>query len=288
MTIGSTAEAGSRMQPGSIGMGMQGDPVSKNIQQQIANAQKKLQEISSDKDLPMEEKMKKRQELQQEISNLNQQLRQHQSEQRRQQQAKQTSMDDMLGGTGRTGAAKAAGRSTGLSQAGMQAVLSADASMKQAHVQGSTAKQMQGRAGVLKAEIKQDAARGDTRKKEAELADLEKKALEATASQMSSLADANQAAAEAAKAEQNSRSDQHAQKAGKADKDQKNSDSRTENDARSGQKAGAADGNPAENVSAGNDGKASKTGVRGQVSEESAAAKPAGQMGIYTPVDIRL
>ena len=43
--------------------------------------------------------MKKRQEIQQEITNLNQQLRQHQIEQRKEQQSKKSSMDDMVAGT---------------------------------------------------------------------------------------------------------------------------------------------------------------------------------------------
>lgn len=293
MTIGSATGAGG-IRPGSIGTGMQNDPVSKNIQQQIADAQKKMQEISSDNNLSLEEKMKKRQELQQEISNLNQQLRQHQTEQRRQQQAKQTSMDDMLGGTSRTGAGQAERQGTGLSQAGMQAVLSADASMKQARVQGSTAKQMQGRAGVLRAEIKQDAARGDTQKKEEELADLEKKAQTATASQISSLAEANRAAEEAAKAEQaeqDSRAGRHDKKAGKADKDQKDSNSRTDHDSRSGQKADTVDEDPAGNAASGNDGKVGITAAGEPVPTartQKAEAAAAGQMGTYTSVDIRL
>lgn len=161
-------------------------------------------------------------------------------------------MDDMLGGTRRTGAGQAERQGTGLSQAGMQAVLSADASMKQARVQGSTAKQMQGKAGVLRAEIKQDAARGDTQKKEEELADLEKKAQAATASQISSLTDANRAAEEAAKAEQDSRAGRHDKKAGKADKDRKDSNSRTDHDSRSRQKADTVDEDPAGNAASGN------------------------------------
>ena len=46
------------------------DSVSKSIQNQIANAQKQLQEISSDKDMSIEEKMKKSQEIQQKITCL--------------------------------------------------------------------------------------------------------------------------------------------------------------------------------------------------------------------------
>ena len=105
--------------------------------------------------------MKKRQEIQQEITNLNQQLRQHQIEQRKEQQSKKSSMDDMVAGTKNTSAKKG----TGLSQAGMRAMISAESSMKQAKVQGSMATQMEGRAGVLESEIKQDAGKGNTEKK---------------------------------------------------------------------------------------------------------------------------
>lgn len=49
--------------------------------------------------------MTKRQELQQQISDLNMQLRQHQVEQRREKQQKQSSFDDLLGGNQKTGVA---------------------------------------------------------------------------------------------------------------------------------------------------------------------------------------
>ena len=95
------------------GMNMKAtDSVSKNIQNQIANAQKQLQELSANKDMSIEEKMKKRQEIQQQITDLNNQLRQHQIEQRKEQQAKKSSMDDMLGGSKKT-APKAGKQSTG-------------------------------------------------------------------------------------------------------------------------------------------------------------------------------
>ena len=87
------------------GMNMKAtDSVSKNIQNQIANAQKQLQDISGNKDMSIEEKMQKRQEVLQEITDLNNQLRQHQMEMRKEkQQAKGSSMNDMLGGGGRLG-----------------------------------------------------------------------------------------------------------------------------------------------------------------------------------------
>lgn len=188
---------GSNTQAGTMGMAQANDPVSKNIQNQIAKAQQKLRDLSSDEELSSEEKRKKRQEIQQEITNLNQQLRQHQMEQRKEQQRKASSVDDSMAGTKNTSAEKG----TGLSQAAVQAMISADFSMKQAKVQGSTAAQMEGRAGVLQSEIRQDAGKGSSEKKEEELADLQAKAQSAAASQMSVLSDVKKSVEEAAKAD---------------------------------------------------------------------------------------
>lgn len=194
--------AGGGVQAGNVGM--QNDSVSKNIQNQIANAQKQLQDLSANQEMTLEEKMKKRQEIQQEITNLNQQLRQHQIEQRKERQSKSSSVDELLGGKQNTG--KAGNKGNGLSQASMQAMISADSSMKQAQIQGNVATRMEGRAGVLKAEIKQDAG-GNTEAKEVELAEAEQKAMSAAASQMNTLADANETMEKAAKADQGNKTD---------------------------------------------------------------------------------
>ena len=193
---------GTNTQAGGINMMQSNDSVSKNLQSQIANAQKQLQEISENKEMSLEEKMKKRQEIQQQIADLNNQLRQHQIEQRKEQREKKASMNDMLGGNQRT-VSKAGKQATGLSQASMKAMISADSAMAQAKVQGSVATKMEGRAGVLTAEIKLDQARGnDVEKKKEELAEVEKKAIEAESAQMNTLADANKEIEEAAKADQ--------------------------------------------------------------------------------------
>ena len=90
MTIGtvSGANAAAASFKAPLDMDQTTDSVSKNIRDQIANAQKQLQEISSNKEMSVEQKMKRRQEIQQQISDLNNQLRQHQIEQRKQQQEK--------------------------------------------------------------------------------------------------------------------------------------------------------------------------------------------------------
>ena len=188
---------GANTQMGQMGMNQATDSYSRNIQSQIANAQKQLQELSSNEEMTLEEKMKKRQEIQQQISDLNMQLRQHQAEQRKEkQQAKASSMDDMIGGT----KSKAGEKGIGMSQASMTAMISADTSIKQAKVQGSVATSMEGRAGVLESEIKNNHGADVTKKKE-ELADVTQKAQAATASQMNTLAETNKAMEEAAVAE---------------------------------------------------------------------------------------
>ena len=198
---------GENTQMGQMGMNRATDSYSRNIQNQITNAQKRLQELSSNEDMTLEERMKKRQEIQQQISDLNMQLRQHQMEQRRaamggqgKQQTKGSSMGDLLGGTGNAGNTKAGSKSAGLSQASMTAMISADRAIKQARVQGSVATKMEGRSGVLQSEIKMDQAiGGNTQKKEEELAEVEQKAQAAASSQFSTLADANRTMEEAAK-----------------------------------------------------------------------------------------
>ena len=259
--------SGTNTQTGTMGMTQGNDSVSKNIQNQIANAKQKLQDLSSNEEMSLEDKMKKRQEIQQEINNLNQQLRQHQIEQRKEQQSKNSSsMDDMVAGTNNTSKKKG----TGLSKASMQAMISADSSMKQAKVQGSMATQIEGRASVLESEIKQDAGKGNTEKKEEELAELQAKAQSATAAKMSTLIDANKSVEEAAKAD-NSNTEGTA----------------TKNNTEKSEKTQKATGAAEETDSVKN------TDIKGetQVTVETPTlenAQNATQQAVYTPIDIRL
>lgn len=218
MTIKGVNGAG--MPPGITGIKQETDSFSKNIQSQIANAQKKLQDLSSNEDMTIEDKMKKRQEIQQEITNLNQQLHQHQIEQRKEKQVKNASVQDLTGGAN-NGKTAAKEKNSGLSQGSMQAIISADSSMKQAKVQGNVTTRMEGRAGVLESEIKLDAQKGmDTKKKEEELAEVQQKAQEATASQLGTLADASKNVQEAVQVDQQNEdsSEKTEGKGGKADK----------------------------------------------------------------------
>ena len=191
---GTNAQAG--IQAGRINKPMEMDSFSKSIHNQISNAQKQLQELSENKDMSMEEKMKRRQEIQQQITDLNNQLRQHQIEQRKEQQEKAAKSAE------KKDSAKKADKGTGLSQASMTAIISADATMSQAQVQGSVATRMEGRAGVLEAEIKLDSANGgNVEAKQEELAKVQQKAVAVGASQTNTLASVSKDIEEAANAD---------------------------------------------------------------------------------------
>ena len=274
---------GANTQMGQMGMNQVTDSYSRNIQNQIANAQKQLQELSSNEEMTLEEKMKKRQEIQQQISDLNMQLRQHQTEQRKEkQQAKGTSMDDMLGGTK---GGKSGSKSAGLAQASMTAMISADTSIKQAKVQGSVATSMEGRAGVLESEIKNNHGSDVTKKKE-ELADVTQKAQAATASQMNTLAEANKAVEEAAERGDNKTSGAKEEKTGQAE----NTAEKAAESGTNGEKVqdgvsgiGSQTGN-AENVQRDDSTQAGNV----QPVETAVSEVTTAQAAVYTHVDVRL
>lgn len=173
------------------------DSYSKSLQNQIANAQKQLQELSKNNDLDPETKMKKRQEIQKQISDLNNQLRQHQMELRRkEQQEKQQSEKSVQK---KEPSKKTDEETAGMSQTNMTSILSAESSISQARVQSSVSRQAQYQANIKKTELKLDRGKGNAEKKRQEIAELEEKSQEAAVGQMSSLADANQTVKEATK-----------------------------------------------------------------------------------------
>ena len=193
---------GAGMPLGSMGMSQGTDAVTRNIQRQIAEVEKRLQELSEKDDMTPEEKMKRRQELQQQISDLNNQLRQHQIEQRREQQQRQrdNSVDGLLGGSPSHGTKAAKGQKTGMSQKSMKAMVQAGVAMEQAQSQEQVAVNLEGQARVLGGEIKQDERRGlDVTEKKNEQAELLQSASEARAMGVNGLTEADEAMTEAAK-----------------------------------------------------------------------------------------
>lgn len=256
------------------GIGGQTDPMVRDLQRQIENLKNQMKELSSNPDMAPEIKSKKRQEMQKQISDLEMQLRQRQMEVKREEAMKRSSKDysaDETLGTKQQNNGKEGKKSAGLSAGSMEAMISADASIKQADVHGSVAKKMKGRAGVLEAEIKQDSAMGcKPEGKEEALAEARAAANEATSAQMGSLAQANKAIKDAAEADK----DQSADKAG-LNKD--NAD-KTEADQNKG------------TVKAGEE---EEKNVSGTAQDERENTFDVEQLGVpfsrgYQPVDIKL
>lgn len=100
-----------------------------------------------------------------------------------------------------------------------QSLLSANTSMQIARVQHGAKKEMDGHAGVLDAEIKQDEARGgDVKKKKEELEETKKKASELEASTMNTLTSTNEDLKKAAKEDLEARRIEKAEQKKKAEK----------------------------------------------------------------------
>lgn len=215
------------MQADYTGKNIQLDSVSKNIQKQISDAQKQLQELSSNEDMTLEEKMKKRQEIQQKIANLNQQLMQHQIEQRKQQQ-KGSSIDSLAAKQKKQNNTKPGSRANRLSQAGMEAMISAGSSIEQAKIQGGIATKMENRAEILKTEMKYSVS-GNTAAKQAELAEIEQKAVNASAMQINTLATAKQQIEEKEQTEEKEEQDKNTYKTGNKTKTGKTPEENTDN-----------------------------------------------------------
>ncbi|MBC3796405.1 FlxA-like family protein [Acetobacterium tundrae] len=202
MQIGSALSSGSTNFSGrSAGVSAGTDSQTKNIQKQIENAQKQLQELAGNDQLSSEDKMKKRQEINQQISDLNKQLRQHQNDLRKEKlQSTGSSTDDIQGGQPKANSTTQNFKGTGLSQESMMAVISGDTVLKQAQVQERVVTNMNGRVGVLESEIKLNKLRGaSTTSQEAELTDTQENIKNATSSQIEVLADANGRMSEADK-----------------------------------------------------------------------------------------
>ena len=173
------------------------DSESKALQKQIEEKQKELKELSSKEDIPLEEKAKQKQQLQQEITQLEAQLRMHQQEVK-QQKGQENSKQDLIasGGDKQSLAASMSLSSEGTAMAGMESLLSAHSSLKQAKVQQGVSKNLEADARVLESEIKQDKNLGaSVEKKQEQLDELKQRSSDAMGYAAASLNQANEAAA---------------------------------------------------------------------------------------------
>ncbi|MCR5768499.1 MAG: hypothetical protein K6G45_08425 [Lachnospiraceae bacterium] len=116
----------------------------------------------------------------------------------------------------------------GMQNMPMHSLVSASSSIDRIKVQGAVKSQMDGKAGVLRAEIKIDAEHGNVEKKMEELADIEAKAEEVGNMQMDAISDVNKALRESTKSDDNydrqAINAENSEKTNDEDGEQKNTD----------------------------------------------------------------
>lgn len=169
------------------------DSVSKGIQNEISGIQQQMQELSSKKDIPVDEKMKKRQELQQEMRKLSAELRRRQEQISREQRKESAAAEKKNAG----GAEKDTKEDTKkddekisaeAAYAGFKAMVSGNMSVDQIKTRGKVVAQIENGIAILKGEISQDELRGmNVDKKRSDLEKQEEKAQKAAASQFSDI-----------------------------------------------------------------------------------------------------
>ena len=132
------------------------DALTQSLQKQINDAQQQIRDLAENDTMTSEEKMKKRQEIQQYIAELNNQLRQHQMELKREEREK--AQEEIKKSA--ENSSNADKNDDSMSQIDMKSLISADSAIGQAKESGKVAIKLKGREGVLNSEIKLDKSRG--------------------------------------------------------------------------------------------------------------------------------
>ena len=164
------------------------DPVIKSAQSQIEALKKQIQQLAKNEDMDVDTKREKRQELQQQISDLNATIRQRQMELRNKKQQENMAKAETERAKNEPETVKEAKQAGAFTTRGLNAVLSAGNAMDISKAQGDLATKLEGRANELKSEIALDKSRGaDTRQKSDELSKVSRGAKKAKSGQIGTL-----------------------------------------------------------------------------------------------------
>ncbi|MCM1055858.1 MAG: FlxA-like family protein [Bacteroides sp.] len=148
------------------------DPAIKNAQGQIEELRKQLQQLAENEEMDPKTKTEKKQQIQQQISDLNAQIRQRQAELRRE---KQAAVKDPQRAAEKVEKNNENTKSNGFSKASASALISASNALDNADALESLNKKLSGRARELSAEIETDMKRGaDVTAKQSELEKVQK------------------------------------------------------------------------------------------------------------------
>ena len=179
------------------------DPVIKNAESQIEALQKQLQQLAKNEDMDADTKREKRQELQQQISDLNAAIRQRQMELRNKKQQENMEKAEAARTKNEPEAVKEAKQAGAFTTRGLNAVLSAGNAMEISKAQGDIATKLEGRANELKSEISRDKSRSaDIRQKSNELSKVTRGAKKAKSDQIGTLSKAVRELSDAAEDEE--------------------------------------------------------------------------------------
>lgn len=162
----------------------------KAIQKQITAVQKQLQELSQNTDMPTEEKMKKKKELQTKLGELNKQLTQRQMEIQREKREEQLKKNrERL----EEQAQKQKSKEEQQQAQTIGKIMKMDGAMEKVETKDSVRISMEGRKRVLEGEIRADKNYGaDTSMKEEDLSDMEGRIRDLSKSMMKDMNELNQ------------------------------------------------------------------------------------------------
>lgn len=168
------------------------DAMIKSLQKQIDSAKEELRELNQNKNMSPEEKMEKRKEIQQKIQDLSKQISQRELDIRKQAQEKKAKE---LQEQAERNAPKSEFEEKQQGSVAAEVILTVmgvEAAMDQVNVKQSVKKDLEGKTGVLEAEIKLDTARGGSAAaKKDQLAETEDRINDINSDMMSDISDIN-------------------------------------------------------------------------------------------------
>lgn len=155
------------------------DGISEGIKKQIENIKEQISDLSKNETLSPKDKMNKRNELQDLLQNLNNQLSQRQIEIKKEALEKNADHSENatvnkntnLGSKEKTDTVSIS--DAGMNSAAMKSIINSEYTMDQINITNAVKTSLEGQSGVLTGEIKLDRSRGiDTSSKSAKLSDI--------------------------------------------------------------------------------------------------------------------
>ncbi len=162
---------GNDVRPISMPKSTGNNPEVDNLQKQIEAKRKQLSDLQNDDRMSPEQKQRKREEIQQEISEL--EAQKNAAEMAAKQKEREEAQERQAKSSGDSYSRNQDGDTSRISARGMQAMISASQSMEMAEIKGNIRNSFEDEASILETEIKLDEGKGVvSERKQDELADI--------------------------------------------------------------------------------------------------------------------